>query len=245
MSKKASVSADSAQSLLYPIVAFLLAGGLSKAATHKAVTSVIEQAERRGGRRIEYIGQPIHFADVLNRWSHDPRFMDREGRPRALLVRGKNGFGALLRTITPTLNARAVLAVLSRYGNVRKVRGGRYALIRPYFLSSTRHSMAFEPVAVFLSDASTTLGRMLKRTKASRGPEPFWRKVETTGLSAAAAAEFSEFVRHRSLDFLEELDDWLEARRGEARKRSSPRKGRRVGIGLFSIYSEPEVRPPG
>jgi len=206
-SKKTKVSVDSARLLLYPIVAFLLAGGLSRAATQKALVSVIEKAERRGGRRIDHIGQPIYFADVLNRWAHDPRFIDRNGRPRALPVNGTNGFSTLVRTIAPTLDASAVLSVLTRYGNVRKIRGGRYTLVRPYFLSSTRHSMAFEPVAVFLSDASTTLGRMLRRTKVSRGPEPFWRKVETAGLSDTAAAEFSEFVRHRSLDFLEELDD--------------------------------------
>jgi hypothetical protein len=68
----------------------------------------------------------------------------------------------------------------------------------------------------------------------------FWRKVEATGLSKAAAVEFTEFAATRSLEFLEELDDWLEARRNPTQKHRGHHL-RRVGVGLFPIYSNPEV----
>jgi Family of unknown function (DUF6502) len=238
--KKSGVTHQAAESLLYPIVAFLLAGGLSRAAAHKGFASAIAKAERVAARRIDHIGRPLHYADIVTRWAHDFRFVDKTGRPRPLLLNGENEFKGLVKSIDPSLDPRLVLSVLIRYGNVRKTTRQRYALVRQYFLTSRRSSMAYEPIAYFLSDASTTLGRILKRRRNSRGPAPLWRKVEAIGLSDTAAAEFTEFVRHRSIDFLEELDDWLEARRRRHIKKHGQRKARRVGVGLFSIYSNPE-----
>src|SRR6185369_5466785 len=116
-----------------------------------------------------------------------------------------------------------------------------YRLIRPLFLTSTDSAMAFEPIAYFLSDASSTLGRIIRRTRRTRGPELFWRKVECRGLAAGSAREFIAFVRDRGQEFLEEVDDWLEAhaKRGAARRRGQ--KLRRIGLGLFSIDSNSEL----
>jgi hypothetical protein len=177
------------------------------------------------------------------RWSHDPRFIDGAGRPRALEIEGKNEFAALARAVDPDADPREVLGVLTRFGNVRKARTGRYRLVRPLFFTSTSKIMAFEPMAYFLSDASSTLGQILKRTSRSRGPELFWRKVESAGLSPANARQFVAFVRERGQEFLEELDDWLESR--VVKQKSKTRRGlRRVGIGMFSIDSSADLAPP-
>jgi hypothetical protein len=240
-SQKTSIGSKRAESLLYPIAAFLLTGGLSRVAAEKAFNDALVEAQKIAGRRIEHIGHPLRYADVIALWSHDVRFVDRLGHPRALRMNGKHEFRSLIASVDPKLNYKILLSVLKRYGNVRKTRDGRYALVRPFFFTSTRKSMAFEPMAYFLSDASSTLGRILKRTKSSRAPELFWRKVEATGLSKSAAVEFTEFVATRSLEFLEELDDWLEARRTVATQKGRAHHLRRVGIGLFSIYSNPEA----
>jgi hypothetical protein len=239
-SQRTRIGSQRAESLLLPIAAFLIAGGLSKAIAQKSFGVTLDKAQRMAGRRIEHIGHPARYADVIARWTHDARFVDRRGHPRPLLMDGKDGFRSLVRCVDPDLAPRAVLAVLTRYRNVRRSRANRYSLVTPFFFTSSRSSVAFEPMAYFLSDASATLGKILKRTKASRGPELFWRKVETTGLSESAAVEFNEFVTSRSLVFLEELDDWLEARRTSSVRKSRDHL-RRVGLGLFSIYSNPEV----
>jgi hypothetical protein len=205
-------------------------------------TSAIKKAQSKaGGRRIDHIGHPTHYADIVARWAHDKRYVDEKGCPRVLSFDGKYQFVSLARGVSPSLDARSVLNVLIRYGNVR-VKGVRYELVRPFFFTSTQKSMAFEPMAYFLADASSTLGRILKRTKRSRSPELFWRKVECTGLSEKAAKSFNVFSRERSLDFLEELDDWLEARRASEVGRRRPRVFRRIGLGVFSIQSDIETR---
>jgi hypothetical protein len=241
--QKTTIDCRRAEALLYPIAAFLLAGGLTKLAAQKSFAAAIAKAQEVTGRRIEHIGHPARYADIVALWSHNQRFLDRAGHPRPLLMDGKNEFRSLIRTIDPALSWQVALAVLKRYGNVRKVKG-RYALVRPFFFTSSRSTMAFEPMAYFLSDASSTLGTILRRNRSSRGPELFWRKVETTGLSKRAATEFTNFVANRSLEFLEELDDWLETRRRATMKKSRGHHTRRVGIGLFSIYSNPETTAP-
>jgi hypothetical protein len=96
--------------------------------------------------------------------------------------------------------------------------------------------MAFEPIACFLNDASSTLTHTLKNTRASEGPDLFWRTVESVQISKPNAKRFVEFARQRSLLFLFEMDDWLQAH--VSVKAHSSRKKIRVGLGLFSIYSQ-------
>jgi len=185
-------------------------------------------------RRIEHIGHPMLYADVVALWSHDARFLDSAGRPRPLALEGKDELRALIRKLDPKCDPHYVIRVLTRFGNVRRDRNGKYRLVSSLFFTSTSSSMAFEPMAYFLSDASSTLGRILRRTRRTRAPELFWRKVECSGISAENARRFVAFVRERGQDFLEEIDDWLESR---ATRRRSRKRQRRVGLGLFSIDS--------
>jgi hypothetical protein len=115
---------------------------------------------------------------------------------------------------------------------------GRYRLTNPFFYTNSDKATAFEPIAFFLSDACSTLARILKRRERTLQPERFWRKVESFYVSDATAKKFAAFARDRSYLFLEELDDWLEANR--VAPTDGVRKRRRVGLGLFSIYSDYE-----
>jgi hypothetical protein len=239
---KTHISARRAEALLFPIAAFLRAGGLSKLSATQRLGAAFDRADRlSGARKIEHIGRPVLYSDIVARWSHDSRYLDRAGRPRNLSIKGKNQFSSLIREIDAACDPRIAMAVLVRFGNVRKAPNGTYKLVRPLFFTSTNRAMAFEPLAYFLSDASSTLGRILRRTRRTRGPELFWRKVECTGLSAENARKFVEFVRERGQEFLEEVDDWLE---GRAKRRARPQQHgrvRRVGLGLFSIDSSNDL----
>jgi hypothetical protein len=236
--QKTQISRQRAEALLFPIAALLKAGGLSKQSATRQLAAAFDRTDNLpGARRLEHIGRSVLYTDIVARWRHDPRFLDPMGRPRALSIKGKNQFSTLVREIDPTCDSRRAMTVLVRFGNVRRGSNGTYKLVRPLFFSSTGSAVAFEPIAYFLSDASSTLAHILRRTHRSRGPELFWRTVECTGLSAASAREFVAFANERGHEFLEEVDEWLEAR---ARREGGPRqrqKSRRVGLGLFSIDS--------
>lgn len=234
--QRTRISARRVETLLFPIAAFLRAGGFSKKSAMSHLAVAYQRSERLvGARRIEHIGDPMLYADVVSRWSHDARFLDANGCPRSLSFEGKNELRALIRKVDSKCDPHFVVRVLIRFGNIRRGAKGKYRLVRPLFFTSTTSAMAFEPIAYFLSDASSTLGRILRRTRRTRTPELFWRKVECSGLSTENARRFVEFVRERGQDFLEEIDDWLEAR---ARRQPSGKRSRRVGLGLFSIDSQ-------
>ncbi len=236
----ATIDRKRAASLLYPIAAFLRAGGLSKRQSLNSFGAAFENSlNAKTPRQMEHIGHPTKYADIIMLWTRDKEFLDRTGRPRALSLTGRSAFAKLVQKANCGIDARTALSVLVGYGNVRRNRLGQYELVRPFFFASSHTKMAFEPLAFFLSDASSTLSKILRRRQGSRRPELFWRKVESTLISDADAEKFNTFARERSLLFLEELDDWLEAHTRESKKANG--KTRRVGLGLFSIYSDPET----
>lgn len=233
---KTVIKRGQAISLLYPIAAFFNSGGMTKAQSLSALASAIENACREARKReLEHIGAPACYAELIATWTRERRFLDSNGRPRALALSGPNGFAALAKLATPGVSPKGLLKVLIQYRNVRRLSSGKICLVSPFFHATTHTKMAFEPMVLFLRDATSTMTRILRNPSDSHTPEPFWRKVETAYVSKSAAKEFSEYARERSLIFLEEMDDWL---RAHARKSMfGIRKQARVGLGLFSVYS--------
>ncbi len=191
---------------------------------------------------MQHIGHPTRYADIIATWTRDREYLDPDGHPRALPLLGPKGFRSLVQRTSPNTSVRTALAVFLRYRNVRRSKDGRYHLIKPFFYANNDEAMAFEPIAFFLSDASATMAEILKRQQRAVSPERFWRKVESISVSESIAKQFAAFARERSFIFLEELDDWLEAHRDVCP--SASKKRRRVGVGLFSIYSEYESNTP-
>ncbi len=238
VSRLTHVDRRRAESLLYPIATFLRKGGLSKAEATRCFAAAFERSVNKTPRPMERIGGTTAYADIVTFWTRNKEFLDERGRPRALSMKGHSSFSTLVRKVAPTVNARIALSVLMEYGNVRKDKGGKYRLVRPFFVVSSQTKMAFEPVAAFLSDASSTLSKILRHPRNSRTPQLFWRKVESTRVSNTDAEKFNAFASERSLLFLEEIDDWLEAHGRNVRKANGV--SRRVGLGVFLIHSDPE-----
>jgi hypothetical protein len=215
---------------------FLSIGGITQKDAQREFTAAYTRAAKTStGRRVENIKYAIHHADAVALWMRDERFVDVTGRPRALSLRGKNGFTTLVRKVNPKADPSEVLSTLVRYGNVRRASNGQYRLVSPYFHLCTPKRVAFEPLTYFLSDASATLAEMLKKTKKSKPPLAFWRKAEKTGLPVRAVKEFSAFAQQRTLIFLEEIDEWLEA---HSKNNPTNKNNVRVGLGIFSVHSK-------
>jgi hypothetical protein len=211
--------------------------------THETALAVFAAALKKvsnspTGRKLEHIGHPTRYTDIVGTWMRSKRFIDKDGRPRMLKIEGRGGFKALVKSVAWQADPSMVLSVLIRYGNVRRTRQGMYELVRPFFYTSSPESMAFEPIVNFLSDVTSNLEKVLKRTERWRGPDLFWTKTENARISEATAKRFIAYARERGLVFLDELDDWLEA--NSDRKKTNRQPRRRVGLGIFSIYSDHE-----
>jgi hypothetical protein len=241
--KRTQIDRSRAEALLFPIAAFLYAGGWTKKDAARSFSRAFEHSQdKQGMRQLRHIGDPTPYADIVALWLRDRRFIDRSGHSRILPLNGRISFTALAREANPKIDPKAALSVLSHFRNVRRTPGGKYKLISPFFLTCSTKSLAFEPMAYFLSDASDTLGRILKRKEQSRSANIFWRKAENSNLSEEAAKEFLTFSKQRTLAFVNEIDEWLEAHRRQGLLRSS--NCRRVGLGVFSIFSRLERLHP-
>jgi hypothetical protein len=232
---KAPICREQLISLLYPVAAFFHSGGMTREQALLAFDAALDHVRESARRRpLEHIGASSCFLDVIATWTRDSRFLDSEGRPRVLSLSGKNGFSTLVKSTDAGLDPKEILIILMRYRNVRRLPGSKLRLVSPLFRASIGSRIAFEPMAHFLSDATSTLTHILRRTKATK-PDQFWRSVESAHISAANAQKFIEFAKDRSLLFLEELDDWIQANERLSRRHGKRRL--RVGLGLFSIYS--------
>jgi len=241
-SKTTQIDRLRAEALIFPIAEFLSAGGWStKDATQSFARAFKHSLEKQGTRHLRHIGNPTPYADIVALWIRGPRFIDQSGRPRLLPLQGRISFTTLVREACPRIDPLAALSVLTHFQNIRRTTGDKYKLISPFFRTSSTKSLAFEPMAYFLSDASDTLGRILKHKEQFKGTNIFWRKAEDSNLSEASARQFLAFSKERTLAFVNEVDEWLEAHRRPRLALSKSRKCRRVGIGVFSIFSNLEA----
>ncbi len=235
--KRTVINRKQAVSLLYPIATFFSSGGMNRVQSLTALATAFDYIERRNGKpELEHIGTSTSYLDLVAIWSRERKFLDSQGRPRPLPLSGPNGFAALVRSTGARQDPKELLRVLMRYRNVRRLRNGKVQLVSPLFRASAGSRVAFEPIAHFLSDASLTLTHILKNSNGSTSPGLFWRTVESIHVSKANAGKFMEFAKDRSLLFLDELEDWLQAH-GRAKLPSS-KKRLRMGLGLFSIYTD-------
>ena len=240
-----TISRSRAEALLYPMAAFLSAGGLSQNDAERSFARAFTRSlVAQGARQIRHIGNPAPYADIVARWIRDRRFIDRDGCSRPLTLKGRTSFTTLVRAASPTTAPRLALSVLMQFKNVKRLKSGKYKLVSPFFLTTSAKRMAFEPIAYFLSDASDTLGRILKRKEGSPLPDLFWRKAEDSNLSKTAINKFLAFGKERTLAFVHEIDEWLEAHRSVKSKGLARRSSRRVGLGVFSIFSKVEPLRP-
>lgn len=210
---------------------------MSETQSLAAFTAATEDVRRTEGRRqLEHIGTHTCYRDVIATWTRERKFLDSRGRPRPLRFSGTNGFAALVKSAGTRQDPKGMLNVLIRYKNVRRLSDGSVQLVSPLFRVSAGSRMAFEPITYFLGDATSTLTHTLRNTNAPTNLDLFWRSVQSIQVSRTNAKKFMEFAKERSLLFLEELDDWLQAH-SSAKSRNN-KKQPRVGLGLFSIYSD-------
>lgn len=231
-----TINWDQAVSLLYPIAAFFHREGMNRPQSLAALAAAIDDVRKPAGKRLEHIGAPAYYADLIAAWTRERKFLDSQGRPRPLTLSGTNGFTALARTARVGGDPKQLLNVLIRYRNVRRLNNGTFKLVSPFFRASAGSKVAFEPIAYFLDDAASALTHLLKNSGRQGNSNHFWRKVESARISRRDARKFVEFAMDRSLLFFEEMDDWLQAH-SDGRIRSGGSKQLRVGLGLFSIYS--------
>jgi hypothetical protein len=224
--------------LLLPIAAFLRRSGMSQGQLMSEFRKAIRLTyAAKPGLKVIRIGFEHLGSTIVSRWLRDPVFLNHAGRPDDLPLTGKRSIASLTKACQITVPPSKVIAFLVEFGTVTKVSLDRYRLIRRSLNFSIPTYLPFEPNLQFLIDAAraSTWGSTLM----PRGPRLFWQSAISTNVNRQHFPEFLTYAKERSLLFMHEINEWLEAHESQGArtllKLRRNEESNRVGIGLFGI----------
>jgi Family of unknown function (DUF6502) len=233
-----SAKQSEVKSLLIPVVGILRAAGLNLAEVKVALESVWTKPKSTDKNlRIDNLENPHSCALIVSTWIRNLSYVNEEGAPRTLRMSGKYGFSALVKVAAPNVAPAAALRTLVRYGNVTTSRDGRIRLQKSFLKICTESRIAYEPSARFLEDAADSVRASLGAKSGLPGSaRNFWRVAESVRLPANKIPLYLSYANRRSLAFLQEMDDWLEAN-SPSNQHLGRQTIRKVGLGIFGICS--------
>jgi hypothetical protein len=198
--------------------------------TRKEVKNVIDRA----------IGEEPHNKNysrpsrVLAGWHSDPKYIGPYGVPLEIPYEpsgeGIPAFTDLVKTYSGDMAPRPMLKELIRVGAVVELENKTYKAVRRDFEAEALSPELVERLGkvghYFFSTAAANI------EKKEQGSGYFDRRVYTdTGLSPASIKEFDAYIKHRGQEFLEELDNWF-----DAKEKSDRGKSDRKNTGLCMVH---------
>lgn len=204
-----------AHRVIRPVSRILHAAGVAEPAALAAVRRAYEShdhEQRKGhagsGSRYQSV---LALGSITGAWARSPEWTDQNGVARELSISHADpvGFGALVRSIDPHLDAPAALQALQQMDAVLVTRGGRHVkLLRHTVVHSLDDSFSIEPVLLDLQRFAETLEHNVFRNRG--------RVDALTQLGAIRfsldPADFPDFARHAkrlAQAFLDSADDRL------------------------------------
>jgi hypothetical protein len=246
--KTTSVSATEAEQLLSPQIRFLRAAGVTLEELNQILRSEFRRRipkEKLG--RVERVS--VAMADLcgtlIANWKTRPEYLNGNGYPRDLALRGNSSFAQLSRLSAPDVTPTTLLKLLQRFGAIKKLPSRKFRLTSKLFNCThpTGHVIAFEPNLGFLVDAAHVLADQIGGPAAGRQrPMRYWREVENAAVPAEFGREFIAFSKRRVMALMEEIEDWLDQHKVVKRPKR-PKKLMRLGIGLFAIAEQSSNKP--
>lgn len=175
---------------------------------------------------------------VLSGWYQDPDFLDDEGQPLPLLVKGNgNSFSTLFERYGGDTPRQTLVREMENAGSIRRDRQGRYLPLRRYHMPVAMDVGNLQFFGNNLHDHALTLARNLGGNRRERRFEGF---AADDRIHPDAAEAFRQFVDERGQEMLEEIDEWLSRHRADPADKSTIPI--RLGLGIYAIE---EQQPKG
>ena len=174
---------------------------------------------------------------VLHGWRTDPEFLDRQGNPNQLVIRGPGlTFHTLVRRYGGDVTPISVLNELVRSGAASRLSGGRVAIRK-----HTPRVKGYGPdVVAEISNRVRDLGSTLVGNIEHPETPIFVGFRDIDGLSADEAALFQVTFSERASSLVDGVGRWRTSQthvraKGPGRKK----QGIRVGLGVFLVGEPP------
>lgn len=169
------------------------------------------------------------IADLLSSWRRDRRYLQSDGSPRVLPIKGK---GASLETLgkkfVPDMALSEVLTAVTRHGEATVYQGNKVALVGGSVLLTPKTAeMGLALLVSRIRRMSKTMLHNMSLPEGSKGHGRFERHVHGV-LSEREFNEYAQAMRSQLQDLCDRAESGLElAADKKGRKRKS------CGIGIF------------
>jgi hypothetical protein len=169
------------------------------------------------------------IARVLRTWHLETRFLTPTGKPKPLLLKGKDSLTALVLYHFSPRMVELVLNTMRRNGLIRRRRSGHWVPISRYARTPKPTVELLSHFAEGVSRLAETVRRNTTTTRA--GELLLERAAQVSDLPRSEAGAFRRYVHTQGMSFLTTIDDWL-----ESRSRSSPKRSKAVcNAGVFTF----------
>jgi hypothetical protein len=179
------------------------------------------------------MGRTFAIADLLSGWRRDRRYVDSDGSPRVLPIKGKGAsLETLARKFVPEMSVSEVLAAITRHGEATAYRGDKVALVGGSVLLTPKTAeMTLALLVTRIRRVSKTLLHNVSLPEGSKGHGRFERHVHGV-LSEREFNEYARVMRTQLQDLCDRAESGLEL---AADKKGRKRKA--CGVGVF-IYRD-------
>lgn len=172
---------------------------------------------------------------VITHWHAEPAYLDANGRPKPLPLRGPDSVESLARLASPTVDAELMLKHLQRHQAIRRrgklwIPSGHSVRFGPETLEQHLHGL------VVLRGLLGTLDRNASRR---RGTRPFFERVaENANVPISARAVVLRNAHRTGLQTLERID--LDMKRRERADLPAPRKSH-LAVGMYVYEADAPI----
>jgi Family of unknown function (DUF6502) len=203
--------------------------------TGLARREVRRQRQLLGKSRPTPSGYVTKASLVLSAWHLDPDFLDRQGRPALLRLKGAGKtFASLIeRAGGADVQPSTLLKELVSAGAVRTRTDGRLEAIKRDYIPHSMDEQLIRLWGTVIADVASTYVHNLTRTgKATRR---FERAAVNDRIPLSAVSEFIRLLDQEGQAFLERMDQWLTAQQHKNSVARVSEQTVRLGVGLYQI----------
>lgn len=198
--------------------------GLSRKEVVRLKDMVLDQPPQTKG--------PVNRATrVIGGWLSNKKFLDQDGAPRILPLRGEvNSFDDLAVQYSGGITSRAILDELVRVGAVEKIGKDAVRLKNLGYVPQNDDEEMIDLISSHMSDLLSTLVYNLKKRDLSAR---FQRQVVYKDIPEGLLEEFQQLNHDKSMTLLRELNQWLSINIDERKLLKKNENTVRAGVGIY------------
>lgn len=173
---------------------------------------------------------PNRAMRVVNGWLSDEEFLDEDGNPKELALKGEeSSFNSLVAKFSGDITYGAVLDELNRIGVTEQLSENSVRLVRHGYVPQQDE---LEKVGIMSVCVSDLFGTAVHNLDVDNGDIRFQRQLVYTGIEESVASKFHEIGTEKAIALLDTLNKFLAKSQRES-GRSSASPGKRVGLGIY------------